>query len=270
MSEEVAEVDTSTSHLDDIFNAGDTTAVAEPEEQGLSQSQDEEGNVLENESENNAEPQEQNDEVSELRSQLEAVMKDLELQKEQNRHAQSLIDKQGNEIGDLRKLKESTSEMTSDEYLNKFADDPVQAQKELLQAELDRRESVKAEKEQQIAQNRSTVLSIVPDFDSHIEGIKEWYKGKGASEDFVGSLNSQALVSNVDLAVALAEIQSLNKQLSETKSKNDNVINKLNSSNTVVSGKSGQSVNSDSTIQMPSQVTELSDKQLKELLAKAS
>lgn len=271
MSEEVIEMDNSTSHLDDIFNAGTETVVDDSveETQGLAENA-EEANAEDNVEQTTEEPTEEpKDELSELRSQLESLKADLDAEKNKYSHAQSLIDRQGNELGKLRQQAEAKPEITSEDYLNKFADDPVQAQKELLQAELDRRESAREQQEQQIAQNRSAVLNIVPDFDSKLDGIKDWYKEKGASSEFVSNLNSQALVGNVDLAVALGEIVNLKAQLAETKSKNKDVINKLNQGATVVSGKSGQSTGSDSTIQIPSDVTKLSDKQIAELLKRA-
>jgi septation ring formation regulator EzrA len=271
MSEAVIEMDNSSSHLDDIFNAGAETVVDDSveETQGLAENAEEanaEENVGQTTEGTNEEPK---DELSDLRSQLESLKANLDAEKNKYSNAQSLIDRQGNEIGQLRKQSEDKPEITSEEYLNKFADDPVKAQKELLQAELERRESAREQQEQQIAQNRSAVLNIVPDFDNKLSEIKEWYKDKGASSDFVDNLNSQALVGNVDLAVALGEIVNLKAQLAETKSKNTNVINKLNQGSTVVSGKSGQSTGTDSTIQIPSDVTQLSDKQISELLKRA-
>lgn len=248
-------------HLEDIFNAGSENASITEEPVEESQGLQAEGAEVE-------EPQETNDEMSELRSQLEALEKQLNEQKIQNTNAQSLIDRQGNELGQLRNA-EKAPEQTSDEFLNKFADDPVAAQKELLQAELDKRESAKAEQQNQLVQNRSTVLNLDPEFESKMGGIREWYKGKGASDEFVNSLTTDSLVGNVDLAVALGEIQSLKGQLAETKGKTTDVINKLNKPSAVVSAKSGQSASSDSTIQIPSDITALSDAQIEKMLASA-
>jgi len=268
MSDTETEVDTSTTdaHLEDIFTAGNENATIT--EEPLDESQGLQTEAEGSEEAATEEPQETNDAMSELRSQLEALETQLNEQKKQNTNAQNLIDRQGNELGQLRNV-ESKPELSSDEFLNKFADNPVEAQKELLQAELDKRESAKADQQHQLVQNRTTVLNLVPEFESKMGGIRDWYKEKGASDEFVNSLTTDSLVGNVDLAVALGEIQSLKGQLAETKTKTTNVIDKLNKGGAVVSAKSGQSASSDSTIQIPSNISTLSDKQLEKMLASA-
>jgi len=267
MSDTETAVDTSSesSHLDDIFGVVDTGV--EPEDLENLDSQEGEDIV---EGEETAGPQETKDEMSELRSQFEALKQQVESKDSQIKNAQSLIDRQGNELGQLRNTQLAKPELTADEFLNKFADDPVRANQELMQVELDRREAAKAESEQYSAQNRSAVLKLVPDFESRVDGIREWYKEKGASEDFVSKLNANSLMGNVDLAVALGEIQMLKGQLVETGKKTTNVINKLNKGSAVVSGKSGQPSSSDSTIQIPADITELSDKQLEEMIRRGA
>jgi chromosome segregation ATPase len=259
-SETVVETPEST-HLDDIFGNSINEPITEDpemESQGLGEQTESEEEVVEESAE---EPQETNDELSQLKESIESL-------KSQYKNAQDLINRQGNELGALRK-EAAKPAPTNDEFLDQFADDPTAA----LQAEMDRREEEKlskaAEQEAMTNQNRNAILELVPEFDSHIDGIKEWYKGKGASSDFVNSLSTKSLASNVDLAVALGEIQTLNKQLAETKSKNSNVINKLNKGGAVLSGKSGASTSSDSTIQIPSNVTKLSDGQLRAMLKQA-
>ena len=260
-SETVVETIPESSHLDDIFgNSINEPITEEPEmeTQGLGEQAESEENVEEVAAE---EPQETNDELSQLKESIESLTA-------QYKNAQDLINRQGNELGSLRK-EAAKPAPTNDEFLDQFADDPTAA----LQAEMDRREDIKArsvaEQEAITNQNKSAILELVPEFESQIDGIKEWYKGKGASAEFTNSLTSKSLSSNVDLAVALGEIQSLNKQLAETKSKNSNVINKLNKGGAVLSGKSGASTSSDSTIQIPSNVTKLSDGQLRAMLKQA-
>ena len=258
--ETVVENSEESHHLDDIFNSSVEKPITEDlslDQQGLA-GQDGEQNVEDN-GEQTKEPQETNDEMSQLKAQFE------DLEKRYN-ESQKFIAKQGNDIGELRK---GVTMPTADEFLDKFADDPVKAQQELVQMELDRREAVKAEQDNSYASNRDAILRLVPEFESQEQGIKDWYKAKGASQEFVDSLSSRSLMNNVDLAVALGEIQTLTKQLASTKTKNTNVINKLNSGSTLVSGRSGNSANSDSTIQVPSNITKLSDSQLKDMLKRA-
>jgi DNA repair exonuclease SbcCD ATPase subunit len=269
MSEAVTEVENSTepSHLEDMFNAGETPVDETEETQGLN-------NAVEDNTEETAteeEPQETNDELSELRSQLEALQQSMESKDKQILNAQDLINRQGNELGNLRKVTlEPKEEKSPEDFLNEFADDPVKAQQELIKNELEKRELARAEKEQQIAQNRSAVLNLVPDFESKMDSYKEWYKSKGASDDFVSSLSASSLYNNVDLAVALGEIQNLKGQLAETESKTTNVIDKLNKGGAVVSSKSGQAASSDSTIKLAGNVADMSDKQLEAMLAKSA
>jgi len=259
MSDSATEVDNNSesSHLEDIFNTymGDPESSDAEAEQGLGENVDGENASEEGTTE---EPQETNSEMSELRELIENLTK-------QGKNAQELISRQGNELGQLRKSAEKPMP-TNDEFLDKFADNPTEA----LQAEMDRRDADRdnraADEANRVSQNRADILQLVPDFDSQINGIKEWYKGKGATDQFVQSISQDSLAGNVDLAVALGEIQTLNKQLAETKSQNSNVINKLNKGGTVLSGRSGASAGTDSTIQVPSNVTKLSDKQLKAMM----
>ena len=271
MSDTETAVDTTseTSHLDDIFGVTDTEFSSD-EETTMEQPDENLDGADIVEGEEVAEPQETNDEMSELRSQFEALKQQVESKDSQIKNAQSLIDRQGNELGQLRTSQEANPELTADEFLNEFADDPVKANQKLLQVELDRRESAKADQEHITVQNRSAVLNLVPDFDSKVDGIREWYKEKGASDEFVKNLSANSLMNNIDLAVALGEIQNLKGQLVETGNKTTNVINKLNKGSAVVSGKSGQPSSSDSTIQIPSDITELSDKQLEAMIKRSA
>ena len=253
------------SHLEDIFNQK-TVDFHNPEndEQGLSPETEEgaeENAEATEDTEENAEPS-ISDEVSQLREQMEALQKRYD-------DAQSFIAKQGNEIGDLRKASQQP-DLNSEEYLNKFAEDPVAAQRELLEHELSRREAEAQQRETQVQNNKSAILKHIPEFESHLDGIREWYKGKGASDEFIANLNMNTLSGNVDLAVALGENQLLQKQLAETKSANKQVLSKVNKGTSIVNGKSGYSASSDKSLNIPSDVTSLSDKQLKEMLRRAS
>lgn len=252
------------SHLEDIFNQK-TVDFHNPEndEQGLSP-ETEEGAE---ETEENAEAMEDTGETEEpsISEQMSQLNEQIESLKKSNSDAQAFIAKQGNELGALRKLVsqgEQKTEITSEDYY----DDPVKATRDQLQEEFERRESETRQREA----NRTAILEHIPEFEAQIEGIKDWYRNKGANETFVASLDSQSLSGNVDLAIALGEIQSLQKQLAETKSANKQVLNKVNKGTSIVNGKSGHSASSDKSLNIPSDVTSLSDKQLKEMLRRAS
>jgi len=267
MSDSATEVDNPSeepSHLQDIFSQD----VHEPEADPIEDGAEEVNEDVSEEDGGDEKPPETNDKMSELQAKLETLEANLAAEKTQNANAQKLINRQGNELGDLRKT--TVKEPTAEEFLDEFADDPVKANLKLMQMEQDKRDLAKADNDNAVAQKRSAILNLMPDFASQTDGIKEWYTDKGASADFVSSLTTESLMSNVDLAVALGEIQNLQKQLAETKTKTTTVIDKLNKGGTVLKSKSGQSTDSDSTIQIPSNITNLSDKQLEKLLKESA
>jgi len=239
MSDEAAVAESPVeSHLDDIFNTNINETITEPpseETQGL-------GEEVSQEAETEPQAEAQPDVDSQLQEQINTLTKQLE-------NSQNMISRQGNEIGDLRKAN-APEERTSEQFLDDFAKDPEGTNRAQMQAELDRREQTRAAQAEVVASNRQAVLSIDPEFDNKITDIKTWYKDKGASQEFVNSISANSLSQNVDLSAALSEVMSLKQQLAETKSKNTGMIDKINKGTTVVSGKSGQSSSSDSTMQM--------------------
>lgn len=271
MSDEAAVLDNPVDdHLADIFNTSINETITEPpseETQGLGEDVGQELEPLQ-EPENEAEE----DKYSQLQEENDSL-------KKQVKDSQTMISRQGNERGDsLRQIAELNDRLdkmnlkpnkTSEEYLDDFAKDPEGTQKEALKAELDRRDQVKTAQANVIASNRAAVLKFDPDFDGKIDEIKAFYKEQNVSDEIINNITSESLSRDLDLSAAFSWAVKLQRQLAETKSKNTGMIDKINKGTTVVSGKSGQSSGSDSTMQMPRDITELSDAQLKKMLGRS-
>jgi len=203
-------------------------------------------------------------EPSSLELKLENAFKQLENQK-------LLIDRQGNELGQLRRSTQEQEQVQEDpnEFLSRFAENPIEAQREIIAKELQNREQQRAQREAIVSNNRERVNSLVPEFENKMDGIKQWYRDKGANEEFVNSLNASQLYNNIDLAVALGELQTLKAQLNAEKGKGAQVLSKINKGASVVNGKSGQASgpNSDGS-QILKSASKMSDAELEAALSK--
>lgn len=204
------------------------------------------------------------DELAEIRQQLEEM-------KNEKRELQLRYDRLGNEVGELRKIApkaEAEKPMDPQEYLQKFADDPEGMQKEMVRQELERRESEKMQIQQAVQSNRDLILKYDKDFEAKIPDIREWYKEKGASEDFINSLSPEAMYrSTPDLPVALAEIATLRKQLAEVKAKGPEMLKKINSKRgSAITSRNGKPT-TQSVSDMQGDISSMSDKELKAYLS---
>ena len=134
--------------------------------------------------------------ADEVQSQLDALQKRYD-------NAQQLISRQGQELGTLRPIAQK-EDIDPTKYLEDFANEPVKAQRELIQQELQNRDAQVHQQEMVALQSKGLVLQHVPDAESLIPQMQEWYTKHGADASFVQNL-SQSIYNNVDTAVALAE-----------------------------------------------------------------
>lgn len=255
MSELVAEPEANVaeepvSHLEDLFNDGNQAEPEVTEEDGADE-------VVE----------ETADEPEPLAQELESLRKQL-------KDAQTFIGRQSNDIGQLKKMLEANPQEAEDpnKFIDDFAAKPQETIKATLEQELARREQTRQMQEQAVSQMRQAVLSLDPEFESKFDGVKEWYKEKGAADDFVKALTPQHLYQNVDLAVALGEIQTLKSKLKEAMGKSGKVIEKLNRGGSTINSKASGTSSSSSEDALPfgSDVTKYTDAQLREALRKAT
>ena len=241
--------------LEEAFNdaIGVESEVDEtPEEEGAEETQAQE-----------SEP-EAKDELTQLREEFEALKRERENQK-------YLIDKQGNELGELRKVKEEVKKLKDpNQFLNEFADKPIDAVNNLVEEKLALLQEQQRRQQETISTSKDTINKLIPGFDSKIDAIKEFYKEKGASAEFVNSLSANSFYNpqTIDLAVALGEIANLKSLLSTTKSKGQDVLNKINKGSASIRSSVGSSALTDSTTNVPLNPTKMSDKQLAEALKK--
>lgn len=241
-----------TSHLDAIFADG----VSEPVE------------PTESESSEPTEPEPQKAEPD-LAEQIKSLQKQLE-------DSQKYIAQQGNEKGELRKqleaLQQPVPESDPNEFVNEFAEKPKETVVKEIREEMARREQARFQQEAQAQQMKERVHTFDPEFDQKIDGIKQWYREKGATEDYISSIDANSVYQNVDLAVALSDAISWKQKYEDAIAKSGQIVNKLNKGGTTITSKApGTSTNqsNEGVFKHGQNVSGYTDKQLMDALDSA-
>lgn len=224
--------------------------------------------------------QEGDEEATEEVDELTKIREELKALQESNRKYQLTIDRQGDELGQLRKLKEQPQEEESaDDYLQKFAEDPEKAVEATFKKQLEAEQARRTQEQQVLAQNRDVIHGKVDGFENLIPDIKKDFLAEGASEDVLASLDYE-LYLNPTLAVYAGKAVKMAKENSELRAQLEEArkqphefakkLQKATSKGPSLNGKISSSKQGNSRKMTGGDLTSLSDEELSRMLEEAS
>ena len=247
------------SEEDTLETEKDTEEVETEEESEVSNEQESE------ETSSEEEPTEEQTSDSELK-------KELDNWKNRYENAQHLIAKHGTELGQLRQLVQQLQDQKpqKEEDEAEFLDTFVQNPKAAIAKELQKREAEvlqrKQHQEQLNQQNLQYVQNSAPDFDNYKQDILEVAKLDGIKNASMDMLN-HTLYNDPILALQFYHRAKLMRENNELKTKGKNVVKQLaTNSKKTPTLTSGNSKKSSKVGLTDKEISNLSDKQLQELL----
>ena len=208
-----------------------------------------------------------------LKEQIEKLNKSYE-------NAQQLIARQGNELGELRKLRdEPQPEPTVDEDLEAFAKNPREFAKQTYQQELQAEKARREQERVMVEANRQFINQRIPNFSEMMGDIREDFKSEGASDEALVNLENE-LIGNPTTAIYVAkaiqaqkEATDLKAQLEEARKKPNEFLAKIQAASRKspsLSSKVGTSSKAKPTKLNNGDITSLSDEDLDKLISESA
>lgn len=213
---------------------------------------------------------------------LEDLQSQLEESNKRYQNLQSLNGRQSQELGELRKFQKEylekqnnsaeDNQMGDDEFIDNLVKNPQKQISQVLQKEIERRESLKMQQETEQAEVYKThseyVSQQVPELQSLRPTILEVAKELG-TENPQDYMIDQSIVQNPDLVVAYAKIAQLKTELDNASKKGPEMLKKVAAASKrggTISAKSGKASTSAQNT-FSGDPTQLSDDALRKALS---
>lgn len=232
--------------------------------------------------ESKQEPKTETPPTNDPKAELEKIRLENEKLKKQVNEKENFLQRQANELGELRKK----TAINKDEIRDKFVDDPMEALRQIREAEDAERRIKEIEADTWVNENKRMVTTANPDFDTLIDPMAEILKKDGIPDNLISEFktnpfrmaNAETLIQIVNRAkltqeknLLTQENEKLKSEIEQLKNKTANIAENIQrvarESNVIKAGswsstKSGldlKTINEES-------VSELSDAMLDELI----